>query len=62
MKTNLGKPLTKQELKKIQGGKLPGCATIGENGIAYSQGCCVNLSECPTTHLCEPPGSACFGV
>jgi lactobin A/cerein 7B family class IIb bacteriocin len=56
MKANLGKPLTKKEMKEIQGGKLPGCAGVGQPGVAYAQGCCTGLLPCGgTTGLnCEP--------
>lgn len=63
MKSNLGKPLSKNEMKAVMGGKFPGCAAQGQNGEAYSQGCCTGLSECPgSTHKCEPPSDPCFGV
>ncbi|WP_428331749.1 class IIb bacteriocin, lactobin A/cerein 7B family [Mucilaginibacter sp.] len=62
MSTNFGKPLTKKEMKEIQGGKLPGCGSLGQNGVSYSQGCCTGLSQCPGTHLCEYPSNSCFGV
>lgn len=53
---NFGKSLSKAEMKRIQGGKLPGCATHGYNGNAYSQGCCTGLYQCATTNTCLAPG------
>jgi|CryBogDrversion2_7_1035282.scaffolds.fasta_scaffold42199_1 lactobin A/cerein 7B family class IIb bacteriocin len=56
MKANFGKPLTKKEMKNIQGGKYPGCAMVGQAGVAYANGCCTGLIACggPTGLLCEP--------
>ena len=53
---NFGKPLSKSEMKKIQGGKYPGCAQVGQAGIAYQYGCCTGLLPCGGTNgtLCEP--------
>jgi len=54
MKTNFGTPLTKKEMKKIQGGKYPGCAAYGQAGVAYQYGCCTGLYACggPNGLLC----------
>ncbi|MCR8561750.1 hypothetical protein KXD93_29105 [Mucilaginibacter sp. BJC16-A38] len=63
MNSNLGKPLSKSEMKAVQGGKFPGCAVQGQNGNAYSLGCCTGLAQCPgTTHTCEPPTDPCFDI
>jgi hypothetical protein len=56
MRSDLGKRLSKKEMREVQGGKLPGCAAQGQNGIAYSQGCCTGLILCTVNHLCEPAG------
>jgi len=56
MKSNLGKSLTKKEMKEVQGGKLPGCAAQGQNGNSYSLGCCTGLIKCTVNNLCEPAG------
>jgi bacteriocin-like protein len=56
MNYNLGKPLSKKEMKEVQGGKLPGCAMHGQNGVAYSQGCCTGLFQCASTKTCLNPG------
>ncbi|WP_259066202.1 hypothetical protein HDF24_22540 [Mucilaginibacter sp. X4EP1] len=60
MKTNLGTSLSRAEMKQIQGGKYPGCATINEVAVAYTDGCCTGLSACGTSPLnhdlyCVPP-------
>ena len=41
-------------MKKIQGGKYPGCAAYGQAGVAYQYGCCTGLYACggPTGLLC----------
>lgn len=46
MKSNLGKPLSKKEMKAVQGGKYPGCAAYGQAGVAYQYGCCAGLLAC----------------
>ena len=53
MKTELGKPLTKKQMKEIQGGKFPGCAPAGKLGSAYVQGCCAPGLPNPTTGICS---------
>lgn len=57
MRANLGKSLSREEMKQIQGGKYPGCATQGENGNSYSQGCCTGLIQCTVSNQCEVPGT-----
>jgi len=56
MNSNLGKQLSKKEMKAIQGGKYPGCAQHGQNGIAYQYGCCTGLYQCAATNTCLNPG------
>ncbi|WP_428328789.1 hypothetical protein [Mucilaginibacter sp.] len=57
MKANLGSPLTKQEMKSIQGGKLPGCAGEGQKAVAYTNSCCTGLYICSSTGNCWNPST-----
>ncbi|MEP6612365.1 MAG: hypothetical protein ABJA76_10785 [Mucilaginibacter sp.] len=43
-------------MRAVQGGKLPGCAMHGQNGVAYSLGCCTGLFQCAATKTCLNPG------
>jgi hypothetical protein len=33
-------------MSEAECGKLQGCATHGQNGVAYSQGCCTGSFQC----------------
>lgn len=60
MKTNFKKPLTRNEMKQINGGKLTGCAMQGQKAVAYMDGCCTGLIACTDVeHTCEPDTTQC---
>ena len=54
------KPLTRNEMRQVQGGKNPGFAPYMTVGVGYTNGCCAGLSACytiPQNHdlYCVPP-------
>ena len=59
MKTNLGKPLSKSEMKAVQGGKIFGCAVDGQTGRIYQQGCCSGYSQCSYEATCQVGNQIC---
>jgi hypothetical protein len=40
MRSDLGKPLTRREMKNIHGGTDQFCARMGQNPLDYPFGCC----------------------
>ena len=61
MKSNLGKPLSKNEMKAVLVGKIQGCATqAGQLAAAYTLGCCyatTGLVLCPPSNTCQYPAN-----
>ncbi len=60
MKTILGKPLSKKEMKTVQGGIGIGCAIAGNKAKLWTLGCCPGLYTCPVSTLCVVSSDQCL--
>jgi hypothetical protein len=64
MKINLGKSLSRKEMKSILGGATASCTPQGGNPVYYAAPCCSGLSPCRISAtsgaICEPIHTPCY--
>ncbi len=65
MKINLGKSLSRAEMKTVLGGGAPLCSAKGQNPEFSATGrCCEGLTPCHlsagTNYTCQPAGTICY--